>query len=288
MRKLKYLLPIFLMVAFTFSSCEEEEEPEPVQEEEQIVVNETSIIPSSTSGRPNNYLGCVEIGSRITSIKVWDHGTIDGDVVSIIANGNVIIDEVELDGPNNPVSRDYDFGFNGFNYVTLFAHNEGSISPNTCTVAINGVNFILEANLSTNGAIDVIVKGYGVDCSDAGGGSGGTGGGGTGGGGSGGGGSGGGGSGGGGPTTGDVKFWIGQQLNCGNVSINVSNGSSLTLSQFYQNGTSPSGCDDTSAGGNIFDLDPGSYSYSASCSNLTWSGSFNITAGGCQLIQLTN
>ena len=73
MRKLKYLLPIFLMVAFTFSSCEEEEEP--VQEDEEVVeVNETSIIPSSTSGRPNNYLGCVEIGSRITSIDVWDHG----------------------------------------------------------------------------------------------------------------------------------------------------------------------------------------------------------------------
>jgi len=290
MRKLKYLLPIIFMAAFTFSSCEKDED-EPEQQEEEIDVNLTSIIPSSTLGRSNNYLGCVEIGSRITSIEVWDHGVIDGDIVSIIANGDRIIDEVELDGPNNPVSRDYDFGFNGFNYLVLYAHNEGDISPNTCTVAINGVEFILEANLSTNGSFDIIVDGYGVDCSDAGGGSsgGGTGGSGSGGSGGGSGGSGGGsgGSGGGsGPTTGDVKFWIGSQLNCGNVSISVSNGSNLTLSQFYDGGTSPSGCDDTSAGGNIFDMQPGSYSYNASCTDRTWSGSFTITEGGCQLIQL--
>ncbi|HAT65913.1 MAG TPA: hypothetical protein DCS66_15180, partial [Flavobacteriaceae bacterium] len=164
MKTLK-LLTLFT-IFFTLIACEKEEETEP---EVEIEVNETSIIPSSTSGRPNNYLGCIEISSRITTIQVWDHGQIDGDIVSIIANGNTIINQQTLDGPSNPITVDYDFTNNGFNYITLFAHNLGDIPPNTCTIAINGVQFVLEANLDANGSIDVIVTGYGVDCSDAGG-----------------------------------------------------------------------------------------------------------------------
>ena len=134
MKNLKYLLPLFLLFTFVFISCEEEEDSAP---EEEIIVNSSSIIPSSTNGRPNTVLGCIEINSRITSIEVWDHGQIDGDIVSIIANNQTIIDQVELDGPDNPIVVDYDFSNNGFNFVTLYAHNLGDIPPNTCTIAIN-------------------------------------------------------------------------------------------------------------------------------------------------------
>ncbi|MAZ71982.1 MAG: hypothetical protein CMC70_02435 [Flavobacteriaceae bacterium] len=278
MRKLKYVLPVFLLVAFTFSSCDKEDDSSPEEEEEeQVEVNETSIIPATTFGRPNNYLGCVEIGSRITSIEVWDHGTVDGDIVSIIANGNTIIDEIELDGPDNPVSRDYNFSFNGFNYVTLYAHNEGDISPNTCTVAINGVEFVLEANLSTNGSFDVIVNGYGVDCSDAGGGGSG--------GGTGGGGSGGSGGSGGDPVDGDVKFFITEDFNCGDISVNVNGVGSSIIDGYFNPGSLPE-CSNTAAGGNFNDLAPGTYSFIATCGNLTWESDFTIVAGSCLKFQL--
>lgn len=155
-KKMMYLLLVLSVTSLIFTSCE--------KESDDVEINTSSIIPSTTSGRTNSYLGCVEIDSRITSISVWDHGLIDGDIVSIIANGDTIIDEITLDGPSNPYQVNYDFGYNGYNYITLFAHNLGSVSPNTCTVAINGVEFILEANLDTNGAVDVIVSGYGVEC----------------------------------------------------------------------------------------------------------------------------
>ena len=278
MLKTKYFIPLAFIFALLFTACEKEED-EPAQEEETVEVNSASIIPSSSSGRPNNYLGCVQINSRITSIEVWDHGQIDGDIVSIIANGNRIIDQVELDGPGNPVRVDYDFGFNGFNYVTLFAHNLGDLPPNTCTIAINGVEFILEANLEANGAIDVIVGGFGVDCSDAGGGStgGGTGG-------SGNGGSGNGGSGGNDPTPGDVKFWTAQDFGCGPITVNVSGVGSSTISGFFDSGAPD--CSNSSAGGNFNDLAPGSYSFSASCSNRNWDGSITISDGSCLIFEL--
>lgn len=276
MKKFKLLAFAFLSMAFLFVSCEEEEE---AQEEVEVEVNEFSIIPSTTSGRPNNYLGCIEISNRVTTIEVWDHGQIDGDIVSIIANGNRIIDEEVLDGPSNPITVDYDFSNNGFNYVTLFAHNLGDIAPNTCTIAINGVEFVLEANLDANGAIDVIVTGYGVDCSDAGGsGSGGSGSGGSGSGGSG---SGGSGS---GVTTGDVKFWTDADYGCGPISVSVSGEGSSTITGYFDSGAPD--CSNTSAGGNFNDLDPGTYSFTASCDGINWDGTFEIEENSCLRYQL--
>lgn len=276
MKKLKYILPFFLLLGVLFVSCEEEEEP---QEEEQaeIEINDSSIIPSSSSGRPNNSLGCIEISSRITTIEVWDHGQIDGDIVSIIANGNRIIDEQVLDGPNNSISTTYDFGFNGYNYVTLFAHNLGDIAPNTCTIAINGVEFILEANLEANGSVDVVVSGFGVTCASS-----------EGGGDQGGGDQGGGDQGGGGdpPTTGDVIFYVDGDYGCGPVSVTLNGAGSTSITGFYSGG--PPDCDQTGAGGNFNDLDPGTYSFSASCDGITWDGSLTVTANSCLRFLLDN
>ena len=156
MTKLKLFIPILLLCSMTFISCKKDD-PE-------IVINDTSIIPTSNFDRPNIYLGCIEISTRITNIKAWDHGQIDGDIVSIIANGEIIVDEQTLDGPLNPINVDYDFGYNGYNYVTLYAHNLGTIPPNTCTISINGTEYVLEANLEANGSVDIVVGGFGVSC----------------------------------------------------------------------------------------------------------------------------
>lgn len=254
MKKIYLLFALFIAL---FISCDTEDDT--VQEEE-IEVNMSSIIPSSTAGRFNNILGCVEISSRITTIEVWDHGQIDGDIVSIIANGNTIINERTLDGPDNPISVDYNFGFNGFNYITLFAHNLGDIPPNTCTISINGVEFILEANLEANGSVNIVVEGFGVDCSDAD-------------------------SSGNGnnddddddDSTGDIAFWINADYNCGPVTVNLSGEGSQNITSFF---SSAPDCG-TNGAANFLNLDPGNYSYTASCSGISWSGSVNVTANTC-------
>ncbi len=263
MIKLKYLFATLFLFGMIFTSCETEEEPEE-EEQEVIEVNEVSIIPSSTSGRPNQKLGCIEISSRITTIQVWDHGQIDGDIVSIYANGATLINQQTLAGPDSPITVDYDFGFNGFNYVTLFAHNLGDIAPNTCTIAINGVEFVLEANLDTNGSIDVIVSGYGVDCSSSGNGGGN------------GGGSGGGGN---GSNTGDLVFWTQSDLGCGPINVSLNGVGSTNITGFFSGGAPD--CSNNSGGGNFNDLAPGTYSFTASCSTLNWNGTVTIQEGVC-------
>jgi hypothetical protein len=83
------------------------------------------------------------------------------------------------------------------------------------------------------------------------------------------------------PTTGKALFWTSSDQGCGNITVTVSNSSGI-ISQYYS-GRAPncgaSGCAN-------FTLAPGTYSFSASCSSYTWSGSINVTAGGCSQMQL--
>ncbi len=51
------------------------------------VYSDVSIVPPSFGGRTNNVLGTVNLASKKVTISVWDHGSIDGDIVSIYVNG---------------------------------------------------------------------------------------------------------------------------------------------------------------------------------------------------------
>lgn len=147
---MRRILINFILIVL-LASCMEEEYPR----------NDFSIIPSSFLGRDNVDLGTVIISGNKVTIDVWDHGLVDGDVVSIYVNGKLYVDEEELDDFQNRISFNVDLDFKGYNYVLLYAHNEGSISPNTCTIGISdgveSTSFVLESNLQTNGAVNVLV-----------------------------------------------------------------------------------------------------------------------------------
>ena len=259
-------------------SCESDDEDE-------VPINEVPIASNFTNGRPNENLGCIEIDNRNVDIEVWDHGTIDGDIISLIVNSEsdseeTILDTHELDGPGNSFRMSHSFAGNGYNYLTLFAHNEGDISPNTATISIDGNEFILSSNLETNGYVDIVVTGFGVDCSNSGGGFGD---------------SGDDSSDGDGSSDDDdgddssnnegkVTFWTGSDGGCGDITVTVNGEGTGSITGYYENGIS--GCD-ASAGAN-FTLDPGSYSYTASpvSCNVSWDGSFNITSNGCLRYEL--
>jgi hypothetical protein len=275
-----------------------------------VPVNKTSIAPSTTMGRPNQYLGCIDIAQRSVSIQAWDHGTVDGDIISLIANGDQIANQVTLAGPSSKWTKQYTFTNNGFNYLTLFAHNLGDISPNTAAISINGREFVLEANLQANGYVDVVVEGYGVSCSSSGGGGGtdagtggttgctntcayandgecddggpgvaynecalgtdcndcgprSTGGGGT-------------------ATTGSVIFWTSKDFGCGNITVNLQNAGSGTISSYYSS-TPTCGAPGSA---NFSSVSPGTWSFTASCSSRQWSGSLPVTAGQCSTMHL--
>ncbi len=146
-------LGFFMLLALSLNSCSEDDE--------KVERNDSSIIPATSFDRANQVLGTVYLGSRDITISAWDHGTVDGDIVSIYVNGRLVIDEQTLGGPDDKIQVSTTLEYNGYNYILLYAHNEGSISPNTASISINDgtidEEFTLESNLYTNGAVDLVV-----------------------------------------------------------------------------------------------------------------------------------
>lgn len=84
-----------------------------------------------------------------------------------------------------------------------------------------------------------------------------------------------------GTSTGQVIFWTASDHGCGPISVSI-NGQSGTISSYYSSTPScgASGCA-------TFTLDPGTYTYSATCGTYTWgSKSVTITANSCFKMKL--
>ncbi|MGV3538374.1 MAG: hypothetical protein ACO1OQ_01095 [Rufibacter sp.] len=143
-----------LLLAFSFQSCSKEDDPEPE--------NEESNIPETFMGRDVDVNGTtVYVTSKNVSISVWDNGgVVDGDIVSIYVNGEKVIDQHEL--TRNKHTVDVTLKYKGYNYIMLYAHNEGWSPPNTCAVEINdgedNQTIVLDADLQTNGAANIVVE----------------------------------------------------------------------------------------------------------------------------------
>lgn len=87
-------------------------------------------------------------------IEIRDYKKIDGDIASVIFNGETILDEKEL--------RKEAYTFNlhlqeGYNEFLLFAHNLGEIPPNTAAIKImdleNKKEIIIDSDFNTCGRI---------------------------------------------------------------------------------------------------------------------------------------
>jgi len=132
-----------------------------------IAEQKSSIIPATFAGRSVTNQGKLNVSVRTIALYTWDSGVIDGDIVSLYLNGRIIVNQYTLTGSKRRIDVSLDYC--GYNYLLLFAHNEGSISPNTAAVSLDDgsgeKSIVLSANLSTNGAYDVVLGGSGSGCS---------------------------------------------------------------------------------------------------------------------------
>ena len=158
MKKITILLACIFCIGL-FNSCEEsdgymsgygtKEEKEPNA-------------PDSYSGRSN--VGGTEyhVSSRDVTFYVWDDGAlIDGDIISLVVNGNTVISEYELLGPSQKKAINVKLDNTGYNWVLLYAHNVGTSPPNTSAVSCDDGSsdqiFSLSSDLSSNGFAYIIV-----------------------------------------------------------------------------------------------------------------------------------
>ena len=92
-------------------------------------------LPPETAGRKNKEIGRVIVNDKTVTLNVYDNGTVDGDTVSIFYNGRRILDRKKLS--EKPITLDLILDENtNLHSIVLFAHNLGSIPPNTALVVL--------------------------------------------------------------------------------------------------------------------------------------------------------
>jgi len=76
----------------------------------------------------DQYLGDFKSGSKFVNFVYRDHGTVDGDLVSVSVNGTVIHPRIFLEGEFQGFYLDL---VKGFNKIEVKALNQGSVGANT-------------------------------------------------------------------------------------------------------------------------------------------------------------
>ncbi|MCC6727691.1 MAG: hypothetical protein IT258_24510 [Saprospiraceae bacterium] len=96
----------------------------------------------------------LEVRSKTIRIRVWDNGTVDGDVLSLFLNGEQIVKNYRVTRQKHETIVKLD---KPTNFIILHALNLGSISPNTVAVSVDdGFEeqvVIISSNLDKSGAI---------------------------------------------------------------------------------------------------------------------------------------
>jgi len=104
--------------------------------------------------------GSIEVKKRKLIISVWDHNTIDGDIISLKLGEEWILTNYELTSEKHiiPITL---IGF--AEDLVLYAHNVGMVPPNTVTVSVfDGAttqHVSLEADMKSSEALKIAYTG---------------------------------------------------------------------------------------------------------------------------------
>ena len=111
-------------------------------------------------GRKISYTEELSFDSEDITIKIWDHGRQDGDIVSIYLNGSPVVSKHYL----TYYKREFKVKLNTdkSNDLFLYAHNLGDAPPNTVSVEISdgskSENLILNSDLQSCEAVMISVN----------------------------------------------------------------------------------------------------------------------------------
>ncbi len=101
----------------------------------------------------------LNVKQRKIKILVWDHGMIDNDTVSLVLNGHTILENYSLNHSKKKVKVTLPKDVNS---LTLYAHNEGSVKPNTAAVIVKvglkKYEYVLNSTLESSEELKIIYQ----------------------------------------------------------------------------------------------------------------------------------
>jgi len=104
--------------------------------------------------RQAKIMSTVEVKSANIKLKIWDNGTVDGDIATVFLNGEQLVKRYRVSKYKYsiPVTLKEDN-----NFLILHAEDLGDIPPNTVAVSVDdGIReqiIVLSSNLKESGAI---------------------------------------------------------------------------------------------------------------------------------------
>jgi hypothetical protein len=124
-----------------------------------VVFHRDSIaLPEDYAERKKNVIRTLSVNTDSVILRVYDNGIVDGDIVSVIYNDNVVIDKLSLTSRavvvKIPVDRSQ------VNTLVFHAHNLGSYPPNTAKLEILYGNkkeeLTVSSDLTVSSTIDLV------------------------------------------------------------------------------------------------------------------------------------
>ena len=148
MKKINFILILVIITSLLSVSCEK-------------MVSEPNM-PSSYDGRTVDDQGTLYVSNRNVILRAWDNGNIDGDIITLVVNGGVVLSSYTLDGFANKKELDIKLDNNGYNYLLLFVNNEGSELSCTAALSIDDgtgeQDMVLTSDLTYSGAVSIYVQ----------------------------------------------------------------------------------------------------------------------------------
>lgn len=118
-----------------------------------------SKLPSDYKDRETKKQGSYKTNEEKVVISVWDHGQVDGDIISLIVNSEVILSEYTIKKRKKKITIHLN---PGENTLELIAHNEGRVKPCTATLILRSggsiKEFSLDASLEENAALEMLLE----------------------------------------------------------------------------------------------------------------------------------
>ena len=96
---------------------------------------DTAAIPKTVNERINKEQSRITVNTKHITLKVYDNAIVDGDTVSILYNGKILLAHQRLTEKGIEIKLELDEKQTRHE-ITLFAENLGSIPPNTALIVI--------------------------------------------------------------------------------------------------------------------------------------------------------
>lgn len=124
--------PLKLITRSSIVSVTEEFKP---KKKDKIVAQEKPLLEKQVEGRSNKIIKTITINSPTLLITMYDNAIVDGDTISVFHNGKLIVSRQPLSEKGIDITIELS-QVNPHHEIVLFAHNLGSIPPNTALLVI--------------------------------------------------------------------------------------------------------------------------------------------------------